>query len=279
MSTIVFPNPSDHARGQPPRRRSPWAIVRDVVLALYLRELKTRVGQRWWGLVWLVGEPLLSTGLMLAMYAAIRTQQLGGVDRLVFLVTGFLPFQLFRSLVLRVMEAVEANQALFAYRQVRPLDAIAARVAIELTLALALALATAVLLTLLGHEAWPARPLEWFAASALLVLFGAALGLLAAAATSGAFAKARLAIRLVFVPAMLLSGVMMPMAALPPAMHDLLLMNPLLHLLELLRLAFFGERYKTLQGVTAAVPLAWTLGALALGLLVYRVRRERLAAL
>ena len=72
-----------------------------VVFALSLRELKTRLDGRWGGAVWVIGEPLLNTLGMLALYSAMRAQTIGGVDTLLFLVSGQMPFLLFRSLSLR----------------------------------------------------------------------------------------------------------------------------------------------------------------------------------
>ncbi|MEN9485187.1 MAG: hypothetical protein RJB37_3067, partial [Pseudomonadota bacterium] len=105
--------------------------MRSVVFALSLRELKTRLDGRWGGAVWVVGEPLLNMLAMLAVYSAMRARTIGGVDTLLFLVSGQMPYLLFKSLVLRLMEAIESNQGLFAYRQVQPIDAVLARSVVE----------------------------------------------------------------------------------------------------------------------------------------------------
>ena len=107
---------------QTPHRRSPLQVMVAVNFALYLRELKTRMGGQWWGLLWTVGEPLAGAAVMLAIYMTVKARTLAGVDTLLFLTSGFLPFQLFRTLVLRGMEGIDANQGLLGYRQVRPID-------------------------------------------------------------------------------------------------------------------------------------------------------------
>jgi capsular polysaccharide transport system permease protein len=255
-----------------------WAVMRAVVFALFLRELKTRLGGRWWGLLWALGEPLAAAAVLLGLYMLAHAQAVGGVDPLLFLVSGVLPFQLFKNLVLRSMEAIDANQGLFAYRQVRPIDAVLARALVELTLALGVLAVTLLVLAWLGHDVLPRHPLELFGVSALLVALGSALGLLAAVATGGAMACGRAAIRVATLPLMLASGVVFPVAALPPAVRELLLLNPLLHLLEGLRGAVFGSAYHALPQASSALPLATLLVTAALALALYRARRDRLQA-
>ena len=252
------------------------AVMRAVVFALFLREFKTRLGGRWWGLVWALGEPLAGAAVLLGLYTLAHAHAVGGVDTVLFLVSGVLPFQLFKNLVLRPMEAIDANQGLFAYRQVRPIDTVLARALVELMLALGVLAMTLLALAWLGHDVLPRHPLELFGVSALLVALGSALGLLAAVATGGALARGRAAIRVATLPLMLASGVIFPVAALPPAVRELLLANPLLHLLERLRGAVFGSTYHALPQASPALPLAALLVCAALALALYRARRDRL---
>lgn len=250
--------------------------MRSVCFALFLRELKTFLGGRWWGAVWVVGEPLANLLLMLLVYGALRTSALAGVDTLLFLVTGLLPFQLFKSLVLRLMEAIDANQGLFAYRQVRPVDAVFARAGVEMALGAALLLVTVAGLGWLGHSVIPERPLELLLASAVLVCLGVFLGLLTAVATSGVLVRSRVLIRLLFFPLYLSSGAVFPIHHLPQSVLDVLYFNPLVHVLDALRSAFFGSAYRALPGATLAVPVAWCLVVAVLALGTYRMRQDRL---
>ena len=60
-----------------------------------------------------------------------------GLEFPVFLVTGMIPFLLFQNLSNRLMDAVEANRGLFAYRQVKPLDTLVSRAMVEALMNLA----------------------------------------------------------------------------------------------------------------------------------------------
>lgn len=263
------------ARARPPLR-SAWAVMRSVVFALYLRELKTRLDGRWWGALWVVGEPLANLVFMLLIYSLLRTRQAGGVDILLFLVTGLLPFQLLKSLVLRGMESIDANQGLFGYRQVRPIDAVISRICVETSLGVVLLLLTVFGLAWAGHDVLPVHPLSLLFHSGLLVGLGFFLGLLTAVATGGVMARFRVLVRLIFFPLYLASGVVFPLSSLPLETQQVLLWNPLVHLFEGLRAAFFGEGYRAIDDVTPAVPMLWLVVIAVLSLSLYRVRREQL---
>jgi capsular polysaccharide transport system permease protein len=274
MTISLVPPPA--AERSPLPTRSAGAVMRDVLFALYLREIKTRLDGRWRSIVWVIGEPLANLAVMLGLYGSLRARVLAGIDTLVFLITGVLSFLLFKSLVLRLMESIDANMGLFAYRQVQPIDAILSRAAVEVTLFAGMALVCLLGLGWVGHDIVPQRPLELIAATGLLVSFGVALGLLTAVGTGNTLNRLRTLVRLAFTPLYFLSGAVVPIASLPPQAQQVLLNNPVTHLIESIRSAFLGPVYQSAAGVNLELPLVWTLVTALLGLSLYRVRRHRL---
>ena len=250
--------------------------MRSVVFALSLRELKTRLDGRWGGAVWVVGEPLLNMLAMLAVYSAMRARTIGGVDTLLFLVSGQMPYLLFKSLVLRLMEAIESNQGLFAYRQVQPIDAVLARSVVEVLVFAMVAGACIAALGWAGHPIVPHRPLEIFAALTLMILIGCALGLFMAVGTAPPLDRLRGLVSMAFLPIYITSGALVPLASLPPGLQGFWRHNPLAHLLELLRSAWLGPAYQTSPQVGWTLPTVWALGTTLLALSLYRARRDRL---
>src|SRR5690242_4852375 len=119
------------------RKRSPLEVQRAVLFALFVRELKTRFNGSWSGLVWVLLEPLFKLLVMVAIFGALGRTVSPSIDYPVFVLTGLLPFYVFRNLVLRLMEAVDANRGLFAYRQVKPMDAIVSRALLEIVVLVA----------------------------------------------------------------------------------------------------------------------------------------------
>lgn len=250
--------------------------MRSVVFALSLRELKTRLDGRWGGAVWVIGEPLLNTLGMLALYSAMRAQTIGGVDTLLFLVSGQMPFLLFRSLSLRLMDAIDSNLGLFAYRQVQPVDAVIARGLIEVLVFGAVMGSCLAALGWAGHPVLPHRPLELFATIVLLAVIGGALGLFLAVGTVAPFNRLRGLVTMLFLPIYVTSGALMPLGSLPIGLQAFFLYNPIAHLLELLRSALLGPAYQASPHVGWSLPLTWAVGSALAALGLYRARRYRL---
>lgn len=255
-------------------RREPFAVQRAVLYALLLRELKTRFGGRWLGVYWALLDPLAQVVLLTVVLGAFHRAVQPGIDYPVFLLTGMVPFFLFRNLTLRLMEGVDSNRALFSYRQVKPIDTLLARALLETGLYLVISVLMFAAFSALDMPWWPARPLEIFALGAVVVAGGFGLGLCLAVATHR-FAQARSFARIVFMPLYILSGVMMPLRVAPLEWWPLLMLNPLVHVVELSR-AHFLPNYRLMEGVSASYVAACALVALAAGLSMYQVRRHQL---
>jgi capsular polysaccharide transport system permease protein len=193
-----------------------------------------------------------------------------------FLLSGQLSFMLLRSLVLRLMESIDANLGLFAYRQVRPVDAVLARAGVELAIFGGMALLILPGAAWAGHGLLPHDPLGLLLALLLLTLLGLAGGLLAAVGTHGALALLRPVLKMAFMPLYLGSGAIVPLAHLPQGLREWLLLSPLPHLIESIRIALFGPAYAAPQGIGLTLPLVWAGLATLLALLLLQLRGDRL---
>lgn len=263
-------------RTAPTARRSPWEIQKAVVFALFIRELRARIEGRWLGLLWTVAEPVAHLAVVMTLFIAVRHLARPGIDAAMFLATGLVPFFLFRNIALRGADAVRQNFGLFSYRQVKPFDTLVSRALVETVLASLTYLVVLSGLAWWGLPVWPARPLELFAASAVLIALGFGLGLtLMVACTERP--RLRTVVGLLFVPLYLLSGVIFPLDRVPSEWLAWLLLNPLLHLVDLMRQGF-AAGYRPLPGAGLGYPAAWAIGVCALGLCLYRVHRRRLIA-
>jgi capsular polysaccharide transport system permease protein len=54
------------------RKRDAWEIQRAVLFALVLREVRTRVGRHWTGIVWTLFEPLAHVLVILTVFGYLR---------------------------------------------------------------------------------------------------------------------------------------------------------------------------------------------------------------
>ena len=268
-ATALPPQPPE-----PPRKRSAWEVQRAVLFALVLREMKSRVGGQWVGAVWTLIEPLTHVLILVTILGFMRGVVLPGIEYPVFLVTGLLPFFLFQHLALRLMDGIESNRGLFSYRQVKPLDTLISRACVEALMNLLVYAFTLGILAWLGFSVVPSGPLEMLGVNAVMILLGTGFGVFSAVVSHDR-PRLRSFIRMTMMPLYFASGVIFQVDLLPREYLDWLLLNPLLHLVELSRHAFIPA-YVPAEGVNALYPLLCTLAVGALAMLLYRADRLRL---
>lgn len=257
-----------------PRRRDSMQIQRAVLLALIIRELRARVQGRWLSLMWMVFEPLAHVMIILALFGFRRHAVSINTEFPVFLVTGMLPYFMFRNLARRLPNAIASNRGLYAYRQVKPLDALIARAVVEISLSSAVYLCALCLLGWIGFHWLPIAPLELMGVSAVLLVLGLSLGLVFAIAAHGR-PKVESMIGMLFMPMYLLSGVIFPVHNFPVEVREWLLWNPVLHLIDLSR-QYFIPNFQALPGTSLAYPAGFALATSALAASLYRLYHHNL---
>jgi len=258
-------------------KRSSWQIQKAVVFALILRELKTRFGNRLEGLVWVLFEPMAHIAVMLVLRVLVRERTAGVmIDAAVYLTVAMIPFFVFRNIWFKMLSAVEGNQGLFGYRQVKPADAMAARAIMEVVLYGMVYTAFMLIFAWMDYRAVPGRPLEYMGVVSVFILWGVGAGLCSAVAVKRLPALSTF-LHLMSFPLYISSGVLIPIHSFPPLVIKVLMWNPLLHLVELSRWAFFPT-YQPLMGVNLEYPLGCGLALLFIGVLAFFVNRRRLLA-
>ncbi len=256
--------------------RSRFSVALSVWRALFLREANARLATERGAWLWLLLEPAIHIGFLMLLFGVVRHVLIPGMASSLFILVGILGFFLVRNVAGRGAEAIKANAALFAYRQVRPVDAVLVRAALE---GLLYGLVFVVLLAacgLAGVDVWPRDPLQVLLAAALLWLLG--VGLALSLATLGTLVpELGRIVSLFFAPLYFISAVMYPIASVPRPARDWLLLNPILHGLEAMRGGFFpayrGQAYASLSYL-----LAWSLGSVLFGLALQRRFATRLVA-
>ncbi len=212
-------------------------ITLSVWKALFLREAVSRLsaGRAAW--LWLLFEPVLNVAYMLVIYTAIRVRAVGGIDSAVWLMVGMLAFFMFRRTATQTMNGIGPNRALFAYRQVKPADAVLVRAALEGFLMILISLIVFSGAALYGFAIIPADPLAVLEAFFGLWMIGLGFGLATSVAIELVPEIGKL-IGFVLRPLYLISGVLLPIGAIPQPYRDYLLLNPIVHALEAVRLGF-----------------------------------------
>lgn len=252
--------------------RAVWGQI-EVVHALALRETRTRFGRQQLGYLWALLEPALMILTFYVLFQIAHRRVPNGMDTFGFTATGLIPYYLFSNSVNRVSEAINGNKALLFYPHVHPLDLVLARSVLEF------ATWSGVFLVLMGtnviarQELAVHSPLLIVAGLALAGLLGTTLGLVFCGLSlfSNSIERARGPLMR---PFFWVSGVFFTANEAPEATRDYLLLNPVLHVVELVR----GGWYPSYDPVNAnpQYVLIWILGLAGLGLSLERVVRRRI---
>lgn len=260
------------------KKRTPWQVTRAVWYAMFMREAVARTMADRMAWFWMLAEPILMVSIMIFVRTVIlgRNRFLYNADFVPWLIVGLLGFFLFRENMMRSLGAVESNSGLFAYRQVKPVDSVLVRCFLEgilKSLILVLFILGGYLLDL---KLIPDLALEAMFAWISLWLLGLGVGLVVSV-LAGLVAEIGIIVKLLSLPLLILSGVILPVTILPHFLQPYVLMNPITHGLESLRLGFF-EHYVTLPGINLLYLWYWIIGSIALGLLLHMRFEMRLKA-
>ncbi|WP_025517141.1 ABC transporter permease [Bordetella trematum] len=259
-----------------PERRS-FEIMKAVVFALILREVRGKFGANRLAAFWFVMEPLAHVCLLLIIFIAIRQRMVPGVEFALFLVNGVIPFILFKNITLKGMEAVSANRGLFSYRQIKPFDMVFARLIVEFALmACVYTLTLFALWWFFGYSVAIVKPIQWFLMLMVGVVLSFGLALIYCVLIS-LIPEATTLIKIMYLPLYFITGVIFPIWMIPTKYMDFLLWNPYLHIIELMR-EYSIAHYPVSAQVNWEFPAAFALVSLVSGLYVYRAKRFQIVA-
>ncbi len=249
-------------------------IQLNVIHALVLRETRTRFGEHQLGYLWALIEPLLWIGSFWGLYTFGGRPAPHNLEVVGFLATGVLTYEIFDSNVSRIGEAINGNKPLLFYPPVQPLDLVIARASLETgTL-------TAVFCVIMGGTALLRGEMPHID-SLLRVMLG--LGLAAGlGGTLGLFfcmlgGLSNVVDRLrgpLLRPLFWISALFYTLDDVPSDVRELMLYNPVVHVVETVRDGWFPE-----YNSQYADPLyvIWYILAFGLvGLLLERVVRRKL---
>ncbi len=132
--------------------RSGLEVQKAAVKALFLREIKTRFGKFRLGYLWAALEPMAHMLILLGIFGYVMHRTMPDISFPVFLINGIIPFFVFSNITNRSIGAIEANQGLFNYRPVRPVDTIIARALLETLIYAVVYILLMAIVGLLGEE-------------------------------------------------------------------------------------------------------------------------------
>lgn len=253
---------------RPLRRRNGLKVMLAAIHALLMRELQTRFGGYRLGYLWAPLEVFLQVIMYLIIFGAVMVRILPGMDYMLFLVAGLIPYTMFDKISNRALGAVEANRGLLMYRSVRHIDVIIARSLLEFIIYF-----LSFWLLFFGVVYFKDLSVSFanldVVLSCWLMLFlfgvGIALIMMVIGHYAGEITKI---IGIIFTVLYLLSGVMYSVHIVPQPYLDYLLYNPIIHNLEAMRHAF-SPTYPAYH-IDMSYFIKWMVAVDFIGLLLYK---------
>lgn len=177
---------------------------------------------------------ILSAIRSLASGAGLFAGSVYGVPTPIFFLLGYLPFQLFSTVVTKSVNAVSSNKGLFCYRQVRPIDAVMARALLEVTISF---LVTVLLLAgfyWFGFDVEFTSLLNYIVVFITLSILASGLGLVMCV-VQFRVPEIKKVLPFAIRPMFFTSGIFFSVNEIPERLRHWLDWNPMLHAIELLR--------------------------------------------
>lgn len=251
--------------------RSGSEVQQAAVKALFLREIRTRFGKFRLGYLWAILEPTAHLLIMMGIFGYIMHRTMPDISFPVFLLNGIIPYFLFSNISKRSIGAIEANQGLFNYRPIKPIDTIISRAVLETLIYTTVYVTLMTTVSLSGEFFSIINLLQLITTWALLVLFSSGIGLIFMV-VGKTFPEMQKFLPILLRPFYFISCIMFPLHTVPREYWPYLLWNPVVHIVELNREAVMPGYIS--QGVSLEYLAFCTLAILFVGLALYRNREE-----
>ena len=263
--------PPDRTAGH--RRATRLAPAR-VLFALVMREMATRFGSSAAGYLWAFIEPVAFIALLSLAFSQIAHSPPVGRSFPLFYATGFIAFSFYNDIASLTGRSVHVNRPLLNYPAVTALDTVLARFVLQALTGLTVAAVVFAGILAAFEDPVHLAPVPLAAAFALGGFLGLGVGLVNI--TLFALSKGwEVAYGVLSRPILFVSCVFYTFESLPLFAREILWWNPLVHVVGLMRTAF----YPVYDGAHVSVlyVLALALGLTTLGLALMTMMTHRLA--
>jgi capsular polysaccharide transport system permease protein len=216
-------------------KRNTWSIWKDVIFALFARELRTGFNDKF-GLSWAVINPVVFIFVLSFIREIINGKLTHTLPTFTFMAIGILFIQSFLKTFGACTLAVTKNKALFAFRQVQPISAVIAATLFQFLVKIFSLIGILIVMYFFGLDIVITDGLLFITCFCLLLLFASSLGVL--------FGIAELYIEeigkireLMTRPLFFISATFFSLQDIPREFWPYLTWNPILHAIELSRYA------------------------------------------
>ncbi|WP_058961886.1 ABC transporter permease [Type-E symbiont of Plautia stali] len=251
--------------------RSGFEVQQAAVKALFLREIRTRFGKYRLGYFWAILEPAAHLLVLLAIFGFIMHRTMPDISFPVFLLNGIIPYFIFSNISNRSVGAIEANQGLFNYRPVKPIDTIISRAILEALIYVTVYILLMAIVWLSGEYFELSNLIQLILTWSLLIFFSCGIGLIFMV-VGKTIPETQKFLPIILKPLYLISCIMFPLHSIPKEYWPYLLWNPIVHAVELSREAVMPGYVS--EGVSIEYLAFTTLLMLFVGLACYKTREK-----
>ena len=242
--------------------------------AVLLQDMRTRFGRSYLSYLIAIAWPLGHILAIMGAYLLVNSIVPVGDDPAVFLATGMLPYILCLYPARQLALAVAQNRQLLNIPILRPIHLITARLILELTTAALVCIIFYSVLVASGVDIWPSNLAAAVEALCATLFLAIGVGFLnvVIVALFGPFAIVGFIILMIGL--YITSGIYVPVRLVPEPTRSIMVYNPLAHLVDWMRSAYFASYDSSDIGKMYVLGVASV--ALLLGLLGERFMRNKM---
>lgn len=252
---------------------SPLVVQGRVVRSLVFREAKTRWGRHFLGFFGQFGSLVAYVVFFVLVRHATSPGIHRGMELIPFVSTGILLFFSFRQGLSQVQGAATSNRGLLQFPTVTPLDAAISRWLLEAGGFILIAILAILLMVYFDWSQPPQNLLFFLSMIIVSTFFGFCWGLIFGSLALY-FPPIRALSNMISRFLLFVSGIFFVMPEAPPPIRDVLVYNPIIHIMEFGREAYF--RVYTSDYADAGYLTVWMVLSLIAGLVLERTSRRAL---
>ncbi|ALV91151.1 MULTISPECIES: ABC transporter permease [Pantoea] len=253
--------------------RSGFEVQQAAVKALFLREIRTRFGKYRLGYFWAILEPAAHLLVLLGIFGFIMHRTMPDISFPVFLLNGIIPYFIFSNISNRSVGAIEANQGLFNYRPVKPIDTIIARATLESLIYIFVYAILMLSVSIAGEYFSITNLLQLISSWMLLIIYSSSIGIIFMV-IGNEYKETQKFLPIILKPLYFLSCIMYPLHTIPREYWPYFLWNPIVHVVELSRESVMPGYIS--EGISLNYLAFCTLAILFLSLTMYRVNEKKM---
>ena len=248
-------------------------VVQGRVLgALMLREIHTINGNSKLGYLWVLIQSVFGIAVFWALRSYVDAHAPGGMSMALFLAVGFGLWNIFSDGIAKTMAAVDANKALLTFPQVTEFDVMLARIIVISATQIITTVLIVIASLLFGAEFRPNGIIECIAVVICVPLCSLGTGMFLGSLAVYIPVLNKI-VPMILRVAFFLSGVFFSISAFREDIAKILLLNPILQAIEIMRMSLH-DAY-VVEGLSLTYLAAFSLTTLVVGGFLERYVRPR----